>query len=570
MPSKISGFEPWIRIRYRILLEEFGSREFTRKEAEEVLKQHDKELANVNELLNILAKEDLLEMEEKDGQYFYRFKKKGMEKESVTKDKLIRLLKMGADLIRMRVDYKILLILLFYKALSDRWYLKAQEYFKETKDWEAAYHLANIDYYILYDEYEKRLYTWEEVVKDKTNLIPNFITALNKISELNEKLNDLKILVEKLGFTGFINNEDNYHIFIDLIELFSKVDFKYADYDIIGGGYEWILSYVAPTQAKQGENYTPREVIRLMVEILDIDENSDVLDPAAGSGAMLIEAYKYVSENKNDGKTLRLEGQESNDVTAILGKINLLLHGVENYDIYIGDSLINPRFSKADYVLANPPWNRDYDIAKALNEKLSVIYKYGITPKQSADWLWVQLMLFFAKKKVAVILDNGALFRGGKEKKIREGVIKDDLIECIILLPEKLFYNTSAPGIIMILNKNKPEERKNKILFINASNEFEKHPEVRKLNILSRKNIEKIVKAYRDFKDIEGFCRVVSEEEIKDNDYNLNVTLYVFPQEEVEEIDVMKEWKDLKEIEKEINEVEERIEGYLVVYGERK
>jgi len=564
MNSKAS--EPWIRIRYRILLQEFGDKEFTRKDVEKIFEKYNKQLANINEFLNILSKEGLLESREVNNKYFYKLKEIPLNKNSTTKDQIIKILKMGADLIRVRVDYKILLVLLFYKALSDKWKEKAEEYLSEIKDKEEAYHLTNIDYYVLYDESSNILYTWEEVTKDKINLIPNFITALNKVSELNEKLSDLKILVEKLGLAGFLNNEDNYHIFLDLVDLFNNIDLSKMDYDIVGSSYEWILSYFAPVQAKEGENYTPREVIRLMIEILDIKENSDVLDPAVGSAAMLIEAYKYASENYNDGKTLKLEGQEINDVTVILAKLNLLLHGAENYEIYVGDSLINPKFAEADYVLANPPWNQDgYDESKVSREDLKIIYKYGFVPKQSADWLWVQLMFHYARKKVAVILDNGALFRGGKEKKVRENMIEKDLIECIILLPEKLFYNTGAPGIIMILNKNKPEERKRKILFINASNEFEKHPEVRKLNILSRKNIDKIVEAYREFKNIEGFCKTVSLEEIKENDYNLNVTLYVFPLEEEEKIDVKKEWEELKNVDERLVEINRKIEKF--VYG---
>ncbi len=563
MSSK--AFEPWIRIRYQILLKEFGEREFTRKDAEIALSKHDKPLLNINELFSILAKEGLLQSKEKNGKHFYRLTPPTEEKVKATRDQIIRVLKNGADIIRNR-EYRMLLVLLFYKALSDRWVKKVEEYLKEVDDVKAAYHLANIEYYYLYDEPEDKLYTWDEVVKDKVNLVNNFIVALNRIAELNDKLADIKILVDKLGFAGFVANEENYLLFKDLVESFNRLDLREANYDIIGDAYEWILSYFAPTKAKAGEIYTPREVIRLMVEILDIPPNSDVLDPACGSCAMLIEAYKYASEKYQDGKTLRLEGQEWDDLTCVLGKLNLVMHGItENYTVHLGDSLINQKFSQADYVLANPPWNLDYDINKSMNEKLKEIYKYGITPKQSADWLWVQLMIHFARKKVAVVLDNGALFRGGKERIIREGIVKDDLVECVILLPEKLFYNTGAPGIIMILNKNKPEERKGKILFINASQEFEKHPEVRKLNILSRKNINKIVKAYREFKDIEGFCRVVSLEEIKENDYNLNVTLYVFPQEEVEEIDVKKEWEELKRVEEEIKEVEKRVEEFIRV-----
>ena len=556
--------KPWVRVRYQILLEEFGDKEFTKRGAAEVLKRRGKPLENLNDLFNRLNKAGLIEMRSEGTNFYYKLKKpEPNTKVEPTRDQIKSILKMGADIIRNQ-DYRVLLILLFYKALSDKWQAKARDYFEETSNWEAAYYLANRDYHVLYDEKEKELYTWEETLKNRVNLVGEFLNSINKIADLNsDKLSDIKILAEKVGIRTFLSNPDMELIFRDLVETFNQLDLSNVTQDIIGWGYEWILSYFAPTKAKAGEVYTPREVIKLMVNILDIKPNSDVLDPACGSAAMLIEAYKYVSENYNDGKTLKLIGQELNDVTEILGKLNLVMHGVPNFEIYHGDSLANPRFGIADYVIANPPWNLDYNIEPKLNDKLREIYKYGITPKQSADWLWVQLMLYHAKTKVAVILDSGALFRGGKERAIRKKVIEDDLIEAVILLPEKLFYNTGAPGIIMILNKNKPKERKGKILFINASKEFEKHPDVRRLNILSDKNISKIVEAYRSFSDSEGFSRAVSIDEILKNDFNLNVTLYVSQEEPEEEIDVFKEWAELEKIEKDLTDVEAKLKDYL-------
>jgi type I restriction enzyme M protein len=136
-------------------------------------------------------------------------------------------------------------------------------------------------------------------------------------------------------------------------------------------------------------------------------------------------------------------------------------------------------------------------------------------------------------------------------------------VECVLLLPEKLFYNTGAPGAIIVFRKNKPAERKGKILFINASNEYIKHPTVRKLNTLSDENIRRIVEAYKKFEDVAGFCRVVNVEEVRRNDYNLNVTLYVMPVEEGEQIDIIKEWKELKELERERQEITSKLEQYI-------
>ena len=249
------------------------------------------------------------------------------------------------------------------------------------------------------------------------------------------------------------------------------------------------------------------------------------------------------------------------------------MHGITDSNIEIGDSLTNPKFIKNnalaefDLILANPPWNQDGYDEKALKtcKFWKEIYSYGFTTSQSADWAWIQLMLAYTNKKgkLGIVMDNGALFRSGREANIRKGIIENDLLECVILLPEKLFYNTSAPGAIIILNKNKKPERKNKILFINASQEFGKHPDVRKLNTLKKEHIDNISGKYHEFKKKKGIAGIVPLKDIRENDYNLNVTLYVYPEEEIEEIDVMKEWKELKQMEKESAEVEQKLEKYL-------
>jgi type I restriction enzyme M protein len=306
------------------------------------------------------------------------------------------------------------------------------------------------------------------------------------------------------------------------------------------------------------------------VRVLDVDDGSVVLDPACGSGAMLIEAYNYVKDEKLNGRkpSLELFGQERNEIMAVIAKMNLILHGIEGYQIYIGDSLTNPRFERADYVIANPPWNLDgYDESNLGEPSVRRIYTSlgvsGFTPKNTADWAWIQLMAHFASKKVGVVLDQGALFRGGKEGNIRKAAVEKDLIEAIVLLPEKLFYNVPASGIILILNKSKPEERKGKILFINASREYESHPEIRRLNIISEGNMRNIVEVYRRFEDVEGFARVVSVGEVRKNDYNLNVTLYVHPKEEDAQIDLSAELVEFEKIEAEEKDAVQKAIGYI-------
>ena len=569
----LSELEDWIRRRYLALFEELSGKTFTKEDVERVLDRRGLSMENVNKLLSALMRAGLIKSEPYPSDFrrkVYRFVARTtlpVEAESPGRDELIRLLKRGADLIRTAVDYKVLLLFLFYKAVSDKWHRLVNKYEREGFNREEAYILANSEYLSLYDEKEGKLYSWQEVTKSRET-IKEIANAIIKISRMNEGLDDIQKLVEVLGFLGFIT-EDNMYILEGLVQLFNKYDFADVSYDAIGDAYQWVLSYFAPEKAKEGETYTPREVIRLIVKLLDPEDGSNILDPACGSGAMLIESYNYVRKKIGDKRpSIELVGQERNEIMAIIAKMNLLLHGIDNYTIYVGDSLLNPRFGKATYVIANPPWNQDgYSEANLGDPSVSEIYtsfvSNGFPPKSQADWAWIQLMLYHAEKKAGIVLDQGALFRGGREKRIRKAFVNKDFIEAVILLPEKLFYNTGAPGIVMILNRSKSEKRRGKILFINASQEYERHPEIRRLNRLGEKHIERIVEAYRRFENVEGFARVVSLNEIKEKDYSLNVSLYIYPVEEEEQIDLAKELEEFQEIERREREVVENAIRYV-------
>jgi len=503
----------------------------------------------------------------------------GLETEQLTRENLEGLLKKAADLIRTRVDYKFILILLFLKRISDKWELEFKQAYEEAlRDGlseEEAREEAKSSVYHDFDLPEEFL--WDNIRKDVNMLTQRLSECLKILAERNPELRDI---VDRTDFIQFAASTENSEILRQLVELFSSRKLHLVSPDILGDAYEWVLRYFATQKAKEGEVYTPREVIRLLVEILDPKPNESVYDPACGSGGMLIISYAHIREKygKAEARKLFLYGQEANPITHALCKMNLYIHDIRDVELALGDTLLYPKFreentlKRFNVVIANPPWNQDGYGEEVLKkgEFWRERYCYGFVPNQSADWAWIQHMLASAdgwNGRVGVVIDNGCLFRGGKERSIREGVLRDDLLECVILLPEKLFYNTGAPGAILIFNKHKPPERKNKILFINASSEYEQHPEVRKLNRLGEGHIRKIAEAYRDFKNIEGFARVVSLDEIRENDCNLNVTLYVFPEEKVEEIDVEKEWKDLREIEEEIAKIEEKINGYLREIG---
>jgi len=573
---KVSGIEmPWVREYALILYDEFRDREFTADDAQRVLAKAGKNIDNIYKLISPLMKIGLLQRvgETRDGKTLYRFTIRGG---NVTKtpgrDDLIRLLKSAADNIRTAVPYESILLLLFYKVVSDKWSSIVSTYKGEGYTDEQAYILANEEYLKLYDENGKRLLTWDAVTRNPQT-IQNIELALLQIVELNStsegiSLGELRRVIDRVGFSTLANKLDLRPILVNLVQLFDKYDFSTINYDVIGDAYQWILSYFAPTKAKEGETYTPREVIRLMVRLMDPENNSTIVDPACGSAAMLIESYNHIKA-KLEGKdpSLKLYGQDRNELMVAIAKMNLLLHGIKtDAKIFFADSLINPEFLKelgdlgADYVIANPPWNQDgYGEDNLSKPELRKIYRYGYPPNNTADWAWIQLMLYTARRKAVVVIDQGALFRGGKEGEVRSKIINEDLVEAVILLPEKLFYNTQAPGAILVFNKGKPQERRGKILFINASNEYKPHPEVRKLNILGEDNIDKITKTYRGFTEIPGFSRIVSIEEVRKYDYNLNVTLYVTPIGEEESIDLVSEWEELKRIEQERQELMNKV-----------
>ncbi len=471
---------------------------------------------------------------------------------------------LGGDL-----DYKVLLTLLFYKVLSDKWLAKVEEYMKEFPETQ-AYILANSEYYVLYDESEQKLLTWHKAVKERE--ISSVINNLSRILRLNPEFDKIDVLVNNLRtFTApeYIERLNG------IINGLSMIDFSKTPSKVLNSLFMWMLSNYVPEEKpktkekseKKGEEFrvTPPEVGMLLVKLLDIEPNSSVLDPALGSGSFLVYAYRHVEEKYGDSQIM-LYGQEITKSIAAIAKINLILNDIKNHEIFVGDSLSNPQFSNVDYALTDPRWNQKYPVEELRNNpKVKAIYTTYVTdgfpPKNSMDWGWIQLLLYFSKKKAGIVIDNGALFRTNTkiEKTIRKEIVERDLIEAIVQLPPKIFDKSERTGVIIIFNKNKPKERKEKILFINASNEYEKHPEIPAMNRLGEKHIEKIVNVYRKFESIDGFSRVVSLDEIAKNDYNLNVTLYVMPVEEEEKIDLEKELIELIECEKDRNELTSKI-----------
>lgn len=335
--------------------------------------------------------------------------------------------------------------------------------------------------------------------------------------------------------------------------------------DVFGDAYEYLLEKFADeTKKKGGEFFTPREVVRLLVNLTEPKEGMSICDPTCGSGGMLIESAKYVERNGGKPENLILHGQESNYGNLAMCKMNLVLHGIVDPKIEFGDVLSNPKLVEGgklktyDRVLANFPFSMDWDNSGAAKDPYGR-FRYGIAPaKDKADFAFIQHMLasLNGKGRAAIICSQGILFRGGEEEEIRKTMIlgdatkglQGDVIEGIIALPEKLFYGTGIPGCILLLNRNKPTERKNKIVFIYAAKDYE---EGKNRNTLRQQDIEKITLAFKNYKDVDRYCHIAQLDELEENGFNLNVPRYVDISEPEEEIDIQQTIDEIEKLQQE-------------------
>lgn len=452
--------------------------------------------------------------------------------------------------------------LLFFKRLSD---VYLEEHEKALVEYKSE-KVARQRFFHRFEMPEGCL--WDDVRRVSTNVGARLNDVLGEIAKANPPLDGV---INRVDFNNPV--ELPLDRLVRLIEHFSqkKLGNEEVSPDMLGDGYEYLLKMFneeAPQRA--GEFYTPREVVRVLVEVLKPEEGFEVYDPCCGSSGMLIESYYHLVRNGKDPKKLFLFGQEINPDTWTLAKMNVILHGLEA-EIHQGDTFADPKFLEGgglkqfDLAIANPMWNQKGYKSLMENDRFGR-FPYGIATKSSADWGWIQHMLASLKPsgRMGIVLDQGALFRGGAEGRIRRKVIEAGLVECVVSLPEKLFYNTGAPGCLIFLNKRKPTERQGKVLFVYAGETFEK---LRSMNRLRDEDIAKVVNAHESFGDMEKYARLVALSELEENDYNLSVTRYVNIFEEPEPIDVTEVWKELEALEQERTTTKKKLKEYLRELG---
>lgn len=326
----------------------------------------------------------------------------------------------------------------------------------------------------------------------------------------------------------------------DLLEHFSRIALgnQMAETDILGQSYEYLIKKFADlTNKKAGEFYTPRSVVRLMVNILDPKEGETIYDPACGTGGMLLEAVNHVRARHEDDRTLwgKLFGQEKNLTTSAIARMNLFLHGASDFQVVRGDTLRQPAFFSGDNlatfdcVIANPPfslekWGDEVWARDPYGRNFA-----GMPPATTGDYAWVQHMIKSmapATGRMAVVLPHGALFRKGKEGAIRKTILQMDLLEAVIGLGPNLFYGAGLAACVLVFRQRKKKDRKNKVLIVDASREFKAG---RAQNDLLPEHANRIYGWYRDYTDVVSGARVVTLDDIEANDYNLNITRYIDP-----------------------------------------
>jgi type I restriction enzyme M protein len=343
----------------------------------------------------------------------------------------------------------------------------------------------------------------------------------------------------------------------DLIEHFSSIPLgnDSAKTDILGQSYEYLIKKFADlTNKKAGEFYTPRSVVRLMINMLDPREGESIYDPACGTGGMLLEAVHHVRESQGDDRTLwgKLFGQEKNLTTSAIARMNLFLHGASDFQIVRGDTLRQPAFFSGDNlatfdcVIANPPfslekWGEEVWATDPYGRKFA-----GMPPAKSGDYAWVQHMIKSMAPgtgRMAVVLPHGALFRMGKEGEIRQKILEMDLLEAVIGLGPNLFYGTGLAACILVFRQRKKKDRKKKVLILDASRQFKTG---RAQNELLPQHADQIQRWYREYQDVENTARVVTLDEIASKEYNLNIPRYVDAKSESEVMTVEEAMKQLR------------------------
>ncbi|BFH11534.1 type I restriction-modification system subunit M [Paenibacillus melissococcoides] len=450
--------------------------------------------------------------------------------ERITIEELQSYLWNSAVLLRTNIDagaYKQYIFpLLFFKRISDVYDEECEQILEEYGgDAEALEWEENHRFIVPEGAH------WRDVRAVSENVGVAIVNAFRKIENANsDKLQGV------FGDGAWTNkNRLPDRLLKELIEHFSTktLSIKNCPEDELGQGYEYLIKKFADDSGHTAQEfYTNRTVVHLMTEMLKPESGESIYDPTCGSAGMLISAIAYLKKQKKEWRNVAVFGQEINALTSAIGKMNLFLHGVKDFDIVNGDTLKAPAFiengqlRKFDLILANPPYSiSQWDREAFASDKYGRNF-LGVPPQGRADYAFLQHIVKSLNEETgrcAILFPHGVLFRN-EESAMRENLVRKDLLECIIGLGPNLFYNSPMEACIIICRMNKRPERRGQVLFINAVKEVERK---NAQSFLEEKHIQKIAEAYRDYKTDGDFARVVTIQEMEENNFSLSIPLYV-------------------------------------------
>lgn len=432
-----------------------------------------------------------------------------------------------------------ILPLIFLKRLSDVFDDEIEKLAKEYGDNKTAIELVEEDHSLVWF-YLPEKSRWSSIFKQSTRQGEFLTDAVRAIARENPKLQGVIDVVDFNATTAGqrVISDDKLKALIDTLNK-HRLGLKDVEPDILGRAYEYLLRKFAEGSGQSaGEFYTPKEVAILMAKMVDPREGEEIYDPCLGSGGLMIKSYLRFKEKFGDStkiKPLSFFGQEYLHGTYAMAKMNAFIHRMEA-KIALGDTMNKPAFlnpdgslRKFDIVVANPMWNQNFAQSTYETDSFNR-FSYGFPPSNTADWGWIQHMFASIRDKgrMAVVLDTGSVSRGSgnvgsnRERDIRKKFVNEDYVEAVLLLPGNLFYNTSSPGIIILINRDKKHE--GEILIINASNLFKKG---RPKNFLPDDKIKVIADIYSSWKAEEGISKIVTNEDVAGNDFNLSPSRYV-------------------------------------------